>query len=212
MANMDLTTSGINALEQNITAVCETWWWSGNLTPGMNVSTDGSPSGYKVFEIDGKNIEWYFKGINSDKTKQFRAYDMNKVKEFFAQEDVDKIMKTVTGYDASIFGSLPANSILLNVWDYDNKWEISATDKNSGNKLTCTRTLIQDPLHRLAYEYTRAKKEGKTDGFLSEKNSHMFLIETSSQTSSVEITVKNRFGKVFTETMTRPKEFTYSMQ
>lgn len=212
MANMDLTSLGVNVLEQNITAVCETWWWSGGMTPGMNVCTDGSPSGYKVFDIDGRNIEWYFKGLYADKSKQFRAYDMNKVKEFFAKTEVAAIMSKVTDYKTTDYGSLPANSVLLNVWDYDDQWEITVKDKSSGQTLNWTRKLIQDPLHRLVYEYTRALKDGKTDTFNSEKNSHMFLIETDNATSSLEIVVKNRFGKTFTETLVRPKDFTYSMQ
>ena len=49
-----------NVYEQNIAAVCGTWWWTqqyGN----NNVCTDGSPAGYKIFTVDGTDLKWQYK-------------------------------------------------------------------------------------------------------------------------------------------------------
>lgn len=68
--------------EHNVAAVCETWWWAGKLS-GVGVCKDGSPAGYAVYEADGRELNWYYKGVGQDRDKQFRTYDMNKVREFY---------------------------------------------------------------------------------------------------------------------------------
>ena len=45
-----------NVYEHNVAAVCGTWWWTQQYAKN-NICTDGSPAGYKVFDIDGKSIE-----------------------------------------------------------------------------------------------------------------------------------------------------------
>lgn len=196
-----------NIREHNVAAVCETWWWAGKLT-GQNVCKDGSPSGYKVFEVDGTNISWYYKGINQDRNKQFRTYDSNKVKEFFSRQDVINVISQIPGRKND-FALIPDNSIILNIWDYDPSWTISVKEGNAD--LTATRTYMRDPLHVLCYDYTRTATSGYTSSFLSNNNSHMFVIPTNSATGSLEITVTDSFGNIFKETMTRPKEFGKSM-
>lgn len=43
-------------------------WWQGP------VGLDGTPKGYTVYEIDGSDVSWYFKGAGFDRTDQFRVY------------------------------------------------------------------------------------------------------------------------------------------
>ena len=204
-ANMQVKS---NIREHNVAAVCETWWWAGKLTQ-MNVCKDGSPSGYKVFEVDGTNISWYYKGINQDRNKQFRTYDSNNVKAFFGRQDVINVISQIPGR-SNDFVSVPTNSVILNIWDYDPSWKISV--KENGADCNATRTYMRDPLHVFCYDYTRTLTAGYTDSFLSSSNSHMFVVPTNSATSTLEITVTDGFGNTFTETMTRPKEFRTSME
>ena len=68
-----------NVYEQNIAAVCGTWWWTqqyGN----NNVCTDGSPAGYKIFTVDGTDLKWQYKATGLPIEKQFITFEM---KEFF---------------------------------------------------------------------------------------------------------------------------------
>jgi hypothetical protein len=43
-------------------------------------------------------------------------------------------------------------------------------------------------------------------------SAHLFLATASNATSTLEITVEDEFGNKYTETMVRPKAFTYSMR
>ena len=43
-------------------------WWQGP------VCLDGTPKGYTVYEVDGDNVKWYFKGAGLDREDQFRVY------------------------------------------------------------------------------------------------------------------------------------------
>ena len=43
-------------------------WWQGP------VCLDGTPRGYTVYEVDGDDIRWYFKGAGYKKEDQFRIY------------------------------------------------------------------------------------------------------------------------------------------
>ncbi len=48
--------------EHNVGAVCATWWWTGRLS-GNQVCKDGTPGGYLLWTVDGKDIEWKYKAI-----------------------------------------------------------------------------------------------------------------------------------------------------
>lgn len=206
-ANIEYNTN--ISMEHNIAAICETWWWSGKLSH-FNVSKDGTPSGYKVFDIDDKNIKWYYKGINNDRNTQFCAYDMNEVKALFSSDTVKTNMEMTNRGNNDELLELPVNSVLLNIWDYDSKWKISV--KENGKPLDTERILVRDPNHRLYFESTYIDNFGKVPNksYWSAKSSHMFLVKTQSPTSSLEIIVTDRFGNEFKETMIRPKKMTAS--
>ena len=190
--------------EHNIAAVCETWWWSGKISD-FNVSKDGSPSGYKVFMIDNRDIEWYYKGIYTDRNTQFCTYDVNQVKSLFASEPVKANLDKMNRGKEDEIQSLPANSILLNIWDYASQWKISV--KENGKEIETERILVRDPNHRYYLEnaYMENKKTVPNTSYWTSPCSHMFIAKTSSPTSTVEITVTDRFGNEFKETMVRPK-------
>ncbi len=42
---------------------------------------------------------------------------------------------------------------------------------------------------------------------MTKKTNHMFRVAASSATSTLEFRVTDRFGRVYTETMTLPKDF-----
>ena len=193
-------------MEHTIAAVCETWWWAGRFS-NRNVSGDGSPSGYKVFKIDGKNIEWFYKGINQPKTKQFRTYDMNEVKKFFARQDIKDVMVRLPGNRINDYTSVAQNVVYINVFNYDPEWTIEVKEGNT--TISGTHIFERDPLHVLSLDYTRTKETGNvpTTGHLTVPNSHMFRYVASSPTSTLNITVKDRFGNSYTEKLDLPKVF-----
>jgi hypothetical protein len=70
----------------------------------------------------------------------------------------------------------------------------------------------KDPLHIISYEAKRLNVGAvPTSSFVTGNTAHMFRVTASSATSTLEIKVTDRFGNLYTETMTRPKELTYTM-
>ncbi|MCQ2146227.1 MAG: calcineurin-like phosphoesterase C-terminal domain-containing protein [Bacteroidales bacterium] len=196
MYNVDKMSTG-NHMELNSGSVCATWWWTGNDTSGLYLARDGSNGGYRVFEVNGTDIKWYYKSTAKDKSVQFRTYDGNKA-------FVDG-----TGFPSTLISSISApwnkqstdNYVYIEVWDYDPMWKIEVTE--NGKALATTQMTLKDPLHFLAYE----GKGHSTSSFTTQTTPNMFRVQASSATSTLEIKVTDRFGRVYKETMTRPRAF-----
>lgn len=196
-------------MEHNTAAVCATWWWTGKSGyAGNHICTDGSPGGYGVWDIDGTTIKWAYKSTGYDKNYQFRAYDLNKVQitaANFAPNSTDAALAPFAGVYASPNNS---NEVLINVWGYENKWKVEV--KEAGTALTVKRVTAMDPLHIISYEAKRLNAgAAPTSSFVTGTTSHMFKVTASGPATTLEITVTDRFGNIYTETMTRPKTFTY---
>jgi len=199
-------------IEHNTAAVCATWWWTGKTGYANNhICKDGSPGGYGIWEADGRDIKWYYKSIGYPHDYQFRSYDLNTVyitAAAFAPNSTDEALAPYADVYAS---PNPVNDVLINVWGYDSGWTIDV--KEGGTPLTVERVTAKDPLHIISYEAKRLNAGSvPTSSFVTGNTSHMFLVRASSATSTLNITVTNRFGNVYSETMNRPKEFTWSMQ
>ena len=188
--NVDNTSKSIPHFEHNAGSVCATWWWTYS-TCGMNLARDGAPGGYTICDFNKGDFKWVFKGYDRPVDYQFRAYDMNKVDS----------STFPSGYNT--YSTTPANSILINIWNWDPKWKLSV--KENGKELSWQQVYNYDPLHVLGY--TKVRGTGTTSSFLSKKNPHLFMVQATTANASVEIEVTDRFGNVYKETMTRPRDF-----
>ena len=188
--------------EHNEAAICATWWWSGKQTPGIHVAQEGTPGGYGVWEFAGKDFKFYYQSAGHDENYQFRAYDMNEIKKVVTSDAAGGNSKFTTYVNA--MAAYPANSILVNVWDYDDSWTVSISE--NGNELTVTKDYAYDPLHIMAWTAPRSKSVSEPN-FATSKWPHFFKATASSANSTIVVKVTDRNGKVFTETMTRPKAF-----
>ena len=193
-----------NFKEHNSGAVCASWWWSGYMTPGIHIAQDGTPGGYTVWTINGTARAHYYQAALQSPDYQFRAYDMNKVKEVINADASshstyqNKYLKHIQDYDENI--------ILVNVWDYDEDWTISISE--NGTPLQVKEVGDRyDPLHIVAMTIPRMNKQN-TETFSTCKWRHFFEAQASSADSPVTVTVTDRYGKVYTEEMIRPKPFT----
>lgn len=198
-------------MEHNIAAVCATWWWTGkNGYTGNHIAQDGSPGGYMVWDMSDRDMKWYYKGIDKPKDYQFRAYDLNEVRitaAKFAPNSTDAKLKDYTyGYETPNKN----NEILLNVWGYDPKWKVEV--KENGKPLEVTRVSAYDPLHIISYAAMRLNdKATPSKGFVTSRSAHFFKAKAASPTSTLQISVTDRFGKVYRASMERPKAFTAEM-
>ena len=191
--------------EHNQGAVCASWWWSGHLTKGIHVSQDGSPGGFGIWSFKGKDFTQSFQAAGHDIDYQFRAYDMDKVKEVIVPS-LGNNHKDFTKYSTAV-ADYPANTILVNVWDYDQDWKVEILEGET--PLSVSKVYTYDPLHIVALSAPRCKSAAATStpSFLTTSWTHFFQAKASSATSTVTVKVTDRNGKVYTETMTRPKAF-----
>lgn len=200
--------------EQNIAAVCATWWWTGR--PGYannHISRDGSPGGYSVWDMTGKERTYYYKSIGYDEGYQFRSYDLNEVhitadryvpeaNPTYKKEFVDNLAKDYAQKSN-------ANEVLINIWGYEEGWKIDVSE--NGKALDVNRVRTRDPLHLISYTAQRYNRNAEPS-FSTSLMTHFFKVKATSATSTLNIKVTDNFGNVYQEQMIRPKEFTYSMR
>ncbi len=200
--------------EHNAGAVCATWWWSGSLTPGVHIGTDGAPGGYTITTVDGTSFKWVYKATGRDVSHQFRSYDRNQIEitpEKYVPDGNAAHKAALAQYTASWAAQSQDNYVYLNVWNYDPDWKIEVTE--GGTSLPVKHLDSErDPLHIIAYTAKRLNSNASlnSDGginFDTGSNHHMFRVQASSPTSTLEIKVTDRFGNVSTESMKRPKPF-----
>ena len=197
--------------EHNYGAVCGTWWWSGYLTPGIHIGQEGSPGGIGVFDFDGNTVSnQYYQAACQSRDYQFRAYDMNKVKEFLTEDYADghsdwtKYYNYIQGFEDNV--------IFMNVWDWDENWRVEVWEGDT--QLEVTRVGgAYDPLHIAAFTGPRLRRsdaQGTSPSFQTRKWNHFFKATASSATSTVKVKVTDRYGNLFQEEMERPKAFVIS--
>lgn len=207
--------------EHNVAAVCGTWWWTEQYTTEnkaksdgvtysgskINVCTDGSPAGYKVFTVNGTDIRWEYKPVGLDANRQFLCYDMNEVKEYWKTGATAQAYFAYAPSRANDYKSIGDNVVVINVWAYGPGWTVKVAEE--GRELPVSHIWTRDPLHSVAYDIPRgAVNNGELTFPTKTGGMHMFAVTASSPASTLEITVTDRFGRVYTETMERPKKFT----
>ena len=133
-----------NLREHNIAATSGTWWWTGQIHDDYTINTclDGSPGGYEVFEVDGRDIRWHYKGIGLEDDYQFRAYDMNEVlKNQRIRSSGDFTPEGTAGGMNDAYGE---NDILVNIWGWQPDWPARSSGVcASSAKTRCTRLPIR---------------------------------------------------------------------
>ncbi len=210
--HINFTVEDETLMEHNTAAVCATWWWTGNTGyAGNHICKDGSPGGYAVWSIDGRDMEWYYKGTGCDRDYQFRTYDLNETyitAEKYAPNSTDEALSEYAGTYAT---KRSDNKVLINVWGYDSAWKVEVTE--DGRPLEVRRVWVKDPLHIISYEALRLNAgSSPTSSFVSDNTGHMFEVTASAPDTPLEIRVTDRFGRVYTETMQRPKALSCDMK
>lgn len=197
-------------MEHNIVGVCGTWWWTGYYSNyKCNLCRDGAPMGSKVFEIDGSDVKWQLRSMDHGPSYQFRVYDLNNCQITRAvycpsgTRITDEFFEKYThGYSAS----RSDNKLLVNVFDYDDNWTVTASE--SGSALSVKRVDSYDPLH-ITHFNTRRLNGNATESsmtFPTLKTSHLFEVSAHTATTPVTITVTDSFGRQFVETVQRPRK------
>lgn len=204
---------GHNFREYNSGSVCASWWWSGNLTPGIHIGTDGTPGGYGIWDVTGTDFQCLYKSTGWPEEYQFRSYDLNNV--HFSMADVplmpadvpDSVKKVYQQY-VDAYPQNSNNEVLINIWNWNSDWTLNVTDENH-KTLPYTEVWAYDPLHIAALSVKRFNNAGlkSTPSFVTSKFTHFFKVKADDADTDLVITVKDEFGNEWTENMQRPKAF-----
>lgn len=204
---------GHNFREYNSGSVCASWWWSGNLTPGIHIGTDGTPGGYGIWDVTGTDFQCLYKSTGWPEEYQFRSYDLNNV--HFSMADVplmpSDISASVKNAYMQYVNAYPQNNdneVLINIWNWNSDWTLSVVDENR-KTLPYTEVWAYDPLHIAALSVKRFNSAGlkSTPSFITDKFTHFFKVKADDADTDLVITVKDEFGNEWTENMQRPKAF-----
>lgn len=158
--------------------------WKINGPESRLVSEDGSPGGYLILRYRGGRADWQFKpnGYRADRN-QFRVYDLNRVPEEFG-------------------GQPGSNRCLINVYNWDERWTVRV--RENGRDLKVEQVWAKDPLYILI---RRDALPTRPTAFRAVANPHMFAVEASAPDTPLEVTVTDRFGRKYRQTVERPKQF-----
>lgn len=204
---------GHNFREYNSGSVCASWWWSGNLTPGIHIGTDGTPGGYGIWDVTGTDFQCLYKSTGWPEEYQFRSYDLNNV--HFSMADVPlmppDISASVKNAYMQYVNAYPQNNdneVLINIWNWNSDWTLSVVDENR-KTLPYTEVWAYDPLHIAVLSVKRFNNAGlkSTPSFITDKFTHFFKVKADDADTDLVITVKDEFGNEWTENMQRPKAF-----
>lgn len=183
---------------------------SGNMWTTSNdfqtICTDGTDAGFVVGSYSGKKSDYTYY-TEAYGVKVLRAYDMNKVGEYYRTDSGIKLL--LQTYPARLNYGLPEyeNAVYVNYWNYKPGERVQMYE--NGTALPVERVENEDPLYNVSYYVPVLQESPKfKSGDARESNTHMFAAKAKTANAPIEIRIVDASGKVIhTETMTRPKKF-----
>jgi hypothetical protein len=153
-----------NVFEHNHGTVCGAWWTG-------PICGDGSPAGYGVYEVNGTELTWYYKGTGLDKKEQVRIY-------------VDQLTNQ--------------KRLIANVWNYDPKWKVEyyVDGKLMGEM---EKQVGFDPLAIDLYKGPDLPI-GRTFAEPN-KTDHLFLAHVTDTAKIFKVIVTDRFGNKYEQSL-----------
>jgi hypothetical protein len=157
-------------------------------------------------DVTGTDFKWQYKATGAGTDYQFRTYDRNQI--YLTREAYIPNCSTPSDFEPSIWGKASAaNEVYINVWNWDPAWTVEVTENGTPLKVSQIISGEKDPLHLIAYTAKRLNKNAAAS-FPTNQTNHLFKVTASGPSTTLEVKVTDRFGNVYTETMTRPKPFT----
>ncbi len=141
-----------NIFEINVAGLCGAWWCG-------EVCIDGSPAGFKVFDMDGSDVKWIYKGCGHPLEYQMKVYvnDPNH-----------------------------PGQVVANVWDYDPAWKVEYFE--DGVLVgAMERFTSQDPLAKELYKDPSSLKRAWVYAAPTE-NMFKSAISEGAKTAEVRVT------------------------
>ena len=147
----------------------------GTLRSNMEMDNVGLPNGYMVVEVDGENVEWWYKVPGHDRNYQMRTYSP---------------VRTGDGY------------VKANIWNYssDSNWSAVEWWENGVKVGEFEQFAEEDPEYVQIFTEKLSHLKGTAAKYAKPaKSRYMFRIKPSEGVTSGEIRVTDNFGKTYTE-------------
>jgi len=146
--------------------VCGAWW-------NGPIAWDGTPNGYHLFDANGSELSWRFRGTGLPEEQQFRLYE--------------------PGADPRHPGEYIAN-----VWNWDPTWKVYWVE-DGARRGEMTRARGFDPL---AVSLYAGDNRPATNGAWVEPvlTDHLFFSTPSKTAKTVGVEVVDRWGRRYSET------------
>ncbi len=159
----------VNAIKENIYehnhgAVCGAWWTG-------PICEDGTPCGYGVYKVKGKELSWYYKATGKPDTYQMKMY--------------------TSDYSSS------EKQLIVNIWNYDPKWKAEYwVDGAAKGVLESFEGFDPD-----AYKAMIGPDLPSPRGFAEPKQTkHLLRAIIPATVKEIKVVATDRFGKQYTET------------
>ena len=200
-----------NIIDHNIVAVSGSLWYSSGFG-GPMLGSLGEPAGCKIFTIDNKDIKWYFNPTQLPAKEQFRCFDMNAVRDYFKRNGEVRVFIDHFPERTDYAEWETDNAVMIHVWDWANDWKIKVTE--DGKELKVTRKKAENPQMLVGLDIPNTLWLHKFDKKNNKRkmHPHMFHVVTSAPNTTIEVTVTDRFGNEYHQTMERPKPFSVHMK
>ena len=155
---------------------------TGALWLNESMSSDGTPRGYMVVEVDGEAVSWYYKPYSYendvpsglDRSHQIRVYAPG--------------VWYSDGY------------VYANVWNHDARWgAVRYTDSGKSDAEMKRVTVYDGAFVRMANYYNSVQTTATFEPF---RTSHMFRILPTAGAAQATVETTDRFGEHYTATVT----------
>lgn len=203
-----------NIIDHNITGACGCWWQTVSHN-GLSLAPDSAPSGFEVFPVDGKSLEWYFVSNDDGAGRQFRVFDMNSVRDYYRTNG--EIRSFLRKFDQRTdYAKIDDNMVYIHVWAWEPTWKVSV--RENGRELEVKDRNVENPQFTISQDLPKAGWDDNKAPRWQEKHNkpskmdHFFVVRASSADSTLEVCVTDGFGHSWTETVTRPKAFSKKMR
>lgn len=163
-------------------------------TSSLAAKAKGDANIYGVVECDGNDVVPQFWAELSSDIEEIERHD-------FALKAVDNDRHVIV-----------ALAVMINVWNWGNDWKIKVTE--NGKELKVERRNAENPQMLIGIDipdilWNQNFTNGKNKCKMSQ---NMFHVTASAPDTDLEITVTDRFGNEYHQTMVRPKAFHLHMK
>lgn len=150
----------------------------GQIRLNRELNVDGTPNGYMVAEVDGDNMQWYYKAAGHDRDYQMRTYSP---------------VTTRSEY------------VKVNIWNHTpGSWSTPEWWENGVKVADMEASKEHDPDYLKIYAQHNEQKLGTTERKYSQpsRSPFIFRVKPSEGVRSGEVRVTDNFGVTYTQTVT----------